>query len=184
MIIALIDNDVVQKLAEIKRNTQDEKEEVIRQVFHSLNIQARMHELVHLYEFRDLNNAKEFFDHGLFSVLSFAEIFEGKAEKEAYYRILVPELYKKQSGEELRIGDVMNGWLHCKSLGEVHSLAACMVGGYAMFISDDRDSKSLSQIIKRDYRKTIPVYNRDELIRQLNPETVKKTNRNAFRHTH
>ena len=42
MKIALIDNDVIQKLAEIKRDTQEEKEKVVRDVFQSLNINGKM----------------------------------------------------------------------------------------------------------------------------------------------
>lgn len=181
--IALIDNDFVQRLAEIKCKTDREK--LVQSVFDAMNVTAKMHELVYKHEFMDTNNARKFFDDDIFSIQYLEEIFDGDAAKESYYCILVSELYKRNTGKkisDLGIKDVLHEWVKKKSLGEYHSLVACFIGGYAIFLSDDKGSKSIAGIIDADYKKRVTVYSREEFVKKLEPGLVKKNARKAFAH--
>ena len=181
--IALIDNDFVQHLAEIK--CEADREELVQSVFDAMNVTAKMHELVYKHEFMDINDARKFFDDGIFLIQSLKEIFGDDAAKETYYGILISELYKKKTGKEIStigINDVLCDWVKKKSLGEYHSLAACLVGGYAIFLSDDRGSKSIVDIIDADYKKRVTVYSREEFVKQIETGLVKRDARRVFAH--
>lgn len=180
--IALIDNDVVQHLGEARNKTQTEKEDIVRKAFEALGIVGQMHELVYKNEFQDRNNTQQFFDHGIFSVLTMESIFDGNDAKKTYYCQLIPELYKIMSGTDLGLTDVLTQWKKYCSFGEVHCLAACLVGKYGIFVSDDHGSKNLNRLIETQYKRRIAVYNREDLYQKLKPGTLNKSERKAFTH--
>jgi hypothetical protein len=69
------------------------------------------------------------------------------------------------------------------SLGEVHSVALCVIRGCSIFLSDDGDSKQLKRIVEKYYLGNLNVYNRKELIESLsNPQILSRHDRKAFSH--
>ena len=181
--IALVDNDFVQRIAEIKLPF-DTVQKALNEIFHNMNIRPFMHELVYSNEFVNLNNAQLYFDNGLINVLLLQSIFQNDPEKIQYYCFLIPELYKKFTGLELEFqgSQVLTCWKKRASLGEVHSLTACFIGGYGIFLSDDLGSKQVCAIINRDYSGTITVYNRREFMQQLPSGVVDKGMKRAITH--
>ena len=60
----------------------------------------------------------EFFNHGVFLVHNLVEIFEDDPYKKEYYCILVSELYKKKTGNDIScigIHNVLTDWTKMKS---------------------------------------------------------------------
>lgn len=180
---ALVDNDFLEHIIEIKQS-QEETADMLRRAFGSIGISAAMHPLVFEKELVPAQNRLFFFDSGVIIKLIFSDCFDEDSAEETYYCWLVPELYKKFTGNELGATnkDVLTYWVRKKSLGEVHSMATCLVCGCGMFLSDDDDSKDLKRIIEREYSETIQVYNRKDFVEQMPEGTFKRTERKRFAH--
>lgn len=180
---ALVDNDFLEHVVEINQS-QEEKAEMLRRAFYSMSVSAAMHPLVFEKELVQAYNRLFFFDSGVITKLVFSDCFEEDSAKETYYCWLVPELYKKFMGKELGAvnKDVLTYWVRKESLGEVHSMATCLVCGCGMFLSDDRGSKVLKGIIEREFAETIRVYNRKDFVDQMPEGTFKRAERKRFAH--
>ena len=118
-------------------------------------------------------------------ILSFdQDIFQSNTARETCYRFLVPELHRRLTGAALLNGvDVVTYWKRQSSLGEVHSVAMCLVCGFGLFLSDDRDSKALKQIVEQQSLGQIDIYNRQEVLDRCSDACgLPRADRKAFAH--
>lgn len=178
---AAIDNDFINHLVETKFD--DEKlVAVLSIVFSELNLSAIMHPLVYEKELlKDNARIKLLFGSNVVSNVSFDDILQNDAARKDYYIYLVTELYRSLNGDELpAIGeDVFAYWAHKKSLGEIHSIAMCLICECGVFLSDDKDSKALKRYVERSSIGKVDVYNREEFINKHMQEGITKINRKA-----
>ncbi len=183
-IIVLVDNDFIFHILETKKIPFQDIEKILVSAFQAKSIDPYMHELVYNNEFIDKNNSKLLFDHNVLSIISLNTILQNDSEKEEYYCFLVPELFKKIFGEELgfKEKEVLTLWKKQASLGEIHGLAACFIGGYGIFLSDDKGSKQISEILATEYKGAISVYNRQEFLGQFPSEIIPSKIRKAIAH--
>ena len=134
----------------------------------SLDLCAVIHPLVqHDKELNPKNEIiSKLFSEAVIRILSFdQDIFQSHTARETYYRFLVSELHRRLTGTGLINGvDVVMYWKCQSSLGEVHSVAMCLVCGFGLFLSDDRDSKALKQIVEQQSLGQIDIYNRQEVL--------------------
>lgn len=181
---ALVDNDFFEHLVEIKLRS-DEIAEIVKKALKSLSISAGMHPLIYKQEFVDSQNRRYFFDNNVISHFEFSDMFDPDSPEEMYYCWLIPELYRKFTGENLKADgkEVMTYWERGKSLGEVHSMTACLVCGCGMFLSDDHGSKQLKRIISRDYSAEITVYTRKEFTEALPSGTISRKESRVLSHS-
>lgn len=181
---ALVDNDFVGHVSEINR-PQAEVADITKRILSNLGVVAVMHPLVYDNELLKTERTLFLFAESVFHQTSFLEIFQGDKNKEAYYCFLVPELYKKLNGTSYNATgqSVLTCWVRRESLGEIHSMATCLVCGCGIFLSDDGDSKQLSEIIKTQYSDTISVYNREDVVKRIPSESVPRAERRIFSHT-
>lgn len=176
---AVVDNDFVNHLAETQMDT-DRLIRVLDIVFSELDLSAVMHPLV--YEYELLKKKKEIsvlFAAGVIDKAEFEDIFSSNPQKESYYIYLVENLYRSLMGEGFPIPrrEILTRWIRGKSLGEVHSMAMCLICGCGIFLSDDGDSKILQNHIARMSIGKIEVYSRDEFINKHLQDGVTKLNR-------
>ena len=69
------------------------------------------------------------FSEDVIRILSFdQDIFQSNTVRETCYRFLVPELYRRLTGTALPSNiDVVTYWKRQSGLGEIHSIAMCLV---------------------------------------------------------
>lgn len=182
---AAVDADFIFHVAEIDR-TPKQIAEILGQILSSLGLCAVVHPLVHG---KELTPRSEKIDmllkEEVIRCLSFEkDIFQSDSTKEEYYRYLVPELYRRLTGDQLPDDeDVLTYWRHRSSLGEIHSVAMCLICQFGLFLSDDRDSKALKQIIEQQMSEKIDVYNRREVLDRCSDICgLPRADRKAFAH--
>lgn len=180
----VVDADFANHLCEIK-DTPESITSLIKTVFDALNYNALMHPLV--YE-KEIFIRKNILDSVLASkvitVASFHDFLGGDPDKEAYYSLIVHELYRKLNGCSLNIGSgsIFSFWIAKRNLGEIHSIAMCAICGCSVLLSDDQDSKSLRNIIRTAFAVHIDVFSRAEVIAKVDKELLSRKERRAFEH--
>ena len=132
--------------------------------------------------------AKLLFQEAVLHKAEFTDIFQNDAGKKTYYIFLVTQLYRALTGKVLPVSgdDVLTFWVRKNSLGEVHSVAMCLVCGSGIFLSDDGDSKALKAHVDRMAIGKITVFNRDEFIQKhmLEGETkLSRAEKRSLTHT-
>lgn len=168
---ALVDTDFVIHIARIKRDCEKICD-LLREVFLRLEVDAAVHPLVYDHEMPKTDEIiNKFFDDDIIARPSFTEIFDGCDNKDAYYTYVVSELYCRFKGlyqesdyQGLDYHDVYTYWEKGESLGEIHSIALCMVFCCGMFLSDDGDSKQIEKFAREVCTGTLRVYNRKDII--------------------
>lgn len=180
---ALVDNDFLDHVSEINR-PQAEATQIIKKALAGLGVDVVMHPCVFHYELMETPLKKALFNEKIIKKLSFDEILLGDPDRKTYYSFLILELYNKLTGNKLDTGDkdVFTYWKRGASLGEVHSMTTCLICGYGLFLSDDRDSKILKNLIEQDYSESITVYNRSDVISNIPADVLKRNEARAFSH--
>ena len=159
----LIDNDFLQKALEM--NQEEEKIlYILSELFCCLELSPVIHPLVREHEVIDTNITEKVLNN-IIDTPTWQDIHQNNTDKKNYYTFLVMELYTKMFGTNLEMGekDVFTYWRRRCSLGEIHALATCMLCECGMFLSDDKDSKKLQNIIEYYFSKRINVYTREEI---------------------
>lgn len=183
---AAVDADFVIHTAQIKREPV-ETAKILSRVLTAMGLCAVVHPLVYQNELdRENDVISNLFLENVLRNLEFDDIFQGNREKEAYYQYLVPELYHHLKGEVLPLPageNVCTYWKRQASLGEIHSVAMCLICEFGLFLSDDRDSKALRQIVKQKMLMEITIYNRQEVLEQCKAECgLSRKDQRAFAH--
>lgn len=166
----LVDNDFICHLSESKLQVEDICNAVII-AMDRLDKQASIHTLVKQHELdisaqaskNDLINS--LISQKILTEVMFFDIFDTDNDKQAYYDLLVQDFYYAQNKEAMILNPgetVLTYWKSQKSLGEIHSLATCIICDCGIFLSDDKDSKKLADYINRKYMGNITIYNRHE----------------------
>lgn len=161
---AAVDNDFVDHIVE-SRIDDAQLVAILNKAFSELGLTAIMHPLVYEKELmKDRKRVKSLFSGAVIYKVEFADIFQGDSGKKQYYTYLVSQLYRGLTGKTLQVSsdNILTYWVRRNSLGEVHSVAMCLVCGCGIFLSDDGDSKALGEYIKRMSLGEILVYNRRE----------------------
>lgn len=166
----VVDTDFLIHFTESKIEPCDLCED-LKTIMKSLNKNAIMHCLVKKYELSHLNEQQKqiidnMFNQNIILEVSLEDIHQNDSETKSYYIFLIEELYQVINGEKFpKSGQaVLTHWIHKKNLGEIHSIAVCLMYGCCIFLSDDGGSKDLAQYIITNYSHTINVYNRKNLM--------------------
>ena len=125
---AVVDNDFINHLIESKLD-DTRLISVLNIVFSDMGLAAVMHPLVYENELmHDNTRTKRLFQEKTIQKVEFSDIFQGDANKQAYYILLVSELYRKLTGNTLQASGnaVLSYWIRKNSLGEVHSISMCL----------------------------------------------------------
>lgn len=176
---AVIDNDFTDHLAGCHLSNE-RLIEVLKLVFTELGLSAVMHPLVYQYELLiDKDRIKLLFEHNIISKAEFSDMFLGNNGRKQYYIDLIEDLYELLTGNKPPISgeNILTSWVRGKSLGEVHSVAMCLLCGCGIFLSDDGDSKQLKSILDKKTIGTIDVYSREDFINKHMSEGETKLNR-------
>lgn len=163
---AAIDNDFTNHLVEANLD-DDCLVESVRLVFAELALSVAMHPLIYENELmRDNPRICMMFDRGVLNKAEFADIHQNDTAKKTYYAFLVENLYRDINGEAIPFSkeEIFTRWIKKANLGELHSVAMCLICGCGIFLSDDKDSKKLQTLINNKSLGNITIYNRKELI--------------------
>lgn len=180
---ALVDNDFICKISSCNLSP-DEIYDDMKEALTELNVNAVMHELVKKNELdiscEAVNKTviQGLFNKGIITEISFQDIFNGDNAKKTYYENWVQDFFCHLNFESMPAGcDVFTYWAAKKSLGEIHSLATCLICGCGIFLSDDSDSRILATYILDKNLGQIKVISRNKL---FNEDPIKaKFNRHA-----
>lgn len=129
------------------------------------------------------------FDEQVFQKVEFDDIFQKDPGRKAYYILIARELYKALTGKTLNVDgdDVLSHWIYNSSLGEVHSLAMCLVCNCGIFLSDDKGSKKLQEYIRRSighrFLVKLNVYNRTEFLEERFQNISSRVERRSLTHS-
>ena len=180
---AVVDNDFINHLVE-SRLDDTRLIAVLNIVFSDLGLTAVVHPLV--YDNEVMHNharTKLLFQNQTVQKAEFSDIFQGDANKQAYYIFLVTQLYRKLTGKVLSVSGnaVLSYWARKNSLGEVHSISMCLICQSGIFLSDDGDSKELKKHVEQMALGKIDVYNRTEFFDKHMNEGINKIARNEKR---
>ena len=183
---AMIDNDFINKIVEMNKSDNDFIR-VVTEVFRELNVDPAIHPLVLQNEVLTSNiRIQKMLDEQIVKTPAFKDIHKDDETKKIYYSFLVLELYKKLTGVELELGDktVFTYWSKRSSLGEIHSLATCIICGCGVFLSDDKDSRKLGYIIEQSYWGHILVHSRQAVVNLLREKGTELSRKdlNSFSH--
>lgn len=163
---AAIDNDFTGHLVEAHLD-DDRLVYLLNTIFSELGLSAVMHPLIYEYELlKDKPRIAMLFNLGIVNKAEFVDIHQNDPVKKSYYAFLVQNLYRDLNGESLSLSgeDIFTEWKSRSSLGEIHSVAMCLICDCGIFLSDDGDSKILQNLIQDKALGNICVYNRKELI--------------------
>lgn len=187
--VAAVDNDFVMHIAETEfkdRNLVD----VVSTMFSDMNVEPIMHELVYKHELeggadsRGKPIALNFFSEGIISQKLVADFLDSDSKKN-YYKTVLKKLYYDFKGPlPSSISDILSDWVSSASLGETHTMAMCAMIKCGIFLSDDKGSRELAHILKRQYAFNVKTYNREEAIKYMTElgTSIKKHDRNALKH--
>lgn len=149
---ACVDTDFLIHVAETKCAAIDLLK-YLAIAFEKLGLCGVMHPLIYEKELpQDMPIIQQVFEDQIIQVVDLDSLFsvEDGESKKAYYSLLVPELFKRLTGQNFPVEDIFNEWKRKCSFGEVHSIALCLVFGCRLFLSDDSDSKQLRKFIDSD----------------------------------
>lgn len=185
---AVVDNDFINHLVE-SRLDDTRLIAVLNIVFSDLGLTAVVHPLV--YDNEVMHNhvrTKLLFQNQTVQKAEFSDIFQGDANKQAYYIFLVTQLYRKLTGKVLPVSGnaVLSYWVRKNSLGEVHSISMCLICQSGIFLSDDGDSKELKKCVEQMALGKVDVYNRAEFFDKHMNEGINKiarTEKRSLTHT-
>ena len=166
---AMIDNDFLDHATSMEVSC-DEITRILKEIFDELNVEPMIHPLVMQNEvLRDSVKIKTVFSQDIIKTPTLEDIHHNDPDRISYYSFLVLELYKKLTGYELEMGEatVFTFWKRRISLGEIHSLSACLLCGCGVFLSDDKDAKKIKDIIKESFNTDIAVHNRKAVVTLL-----------------
>ena len=184
---AAVDADFISHVTEIERPIAGIAA-LLAAVLAGADLNALIHPLVYAHEIlRDDERVQQLFSSGIIGQLSFSDIFLGDPARESYYKYLIPELYGILHADEPfpKDVDILTYWKRRMSLGEIHSVAMCLICGCGIFLSDDGDSKVLARTVRQRTLGEIKVYSREEILaisqENANPKLPRK-DRKAFSH--
>ena len=184
---AAIDNDFLNHALEIQKLPENDIIGLLENVFRDMGICPIVHPLVYQHEIqKEKKLIKTIFEKNIVQVVRFEDIHRSEDAKKAFYEYAVRELYNKLFGPPFNLNgqNVFTYWQCQSSLGEIHSLAMCLLCGCAMFLSDDKDSKKLQNIMQQYFATSIPVYNRADVVRLLKEKatTIPRIDLRHFSH--
>ena len=166
--VALIDNDFLSKFLSVNDSTEEEIIELSKKVFDSLDYTIAIHPLVYSKEMIGYKGiVDKAIGESIVALIEFKDIHNDESPRKLYYSYLIKDLFKKLNRSEFPNGnmDVWEYWKSQSNLGEIHSTVTCMVCNCGLFLSDDDDSRLLSEIIQNDFSYSIKIYNRKEIIK-------------------
>lgn len=143
----------------------------LNQLLQAHLLKGVMHPLVYAKELvQKTDRHKMLFENNVITAVNFTNIFQGDNTREAYYcDILVPQMYRQMNGEYLpESWNVLDDWNSKQNLGEIHSIAMCMVCGCGIFLSDDADSQKL---VDRQMTDAVKVYDRKAFLNKFGKKT-------------
>lgn len=188
---AAIDNDFVMHLAEIDNWSKEDHLNNVMTMFDELDVIPIMHELVYNKELCGgpdttcKNNALSFFVNDIINVKYLSEIIDNQSKRQ-YYEIVFKEIYYDFKGNlPSNIKDIFKDWKNKASLGETHTVVMCFIMGCSIFLSDDDDSKKLSQVLKNKKSFKLDVYDRKKAcdrIKELGAGVLNKKDRRILSH--
>ena len=196
---AAIDNDFLVHLIETDISKAGYKQEElythISGFLKEVSPEIIMHWMVYENELMDAGNnsqtrnfAKELFNEGVIGKYGWDKILLYGETGEKYYGYVLEELYKSWKGDTLPVNDWKTEWKRKRSLGETHSIAMCVLIGCNVFLSDDKGSTTLANILNcklsqsiqvcgldQDKKEggTLKVYNRSESLKATGYENKK-----------
>lgn len=180
-----IDNDFLQKALEMQR----EEERIIyilSKLFQCIGHNPVIHPLVFQKEVMHNSITEKLFAQQIIGTPTWEEIHQNNEAKIQYYTYMLLELYNKFWGVPLDLGKstVFTYWKREKSLGEIHSLAMCLLCNCGMFLSDDDDSQRISKLIESYFNKKIVVYTRENVsdIARNNGIELSRSDLRSFAH--
>jgi len=99
--------------------------------------------------------------------------------KRDYYANIVQQCYIKLHGRPYTY-DVFTHWARRESLGEMHSVAMCLLFGYDIFLSDDGDAKFIAEYIRN--HTVVTVLSRAEALEKV--DSISREMRRRLGHQH
>lgn len=186
---AFVDTDFILHIAGIHKS-DIEICCMLKTVLLRLEVFAAVHPLVYENELPKTNTiVNKFFEEEIIAKPTLQEIFKNNQEKTDYYAFVFSTLLSRFSGIHTVYDyeTVKSYWKRGQSLGEIHSIAMCIVYNCGLFLSDDSDSKKIlaqAQDICLPYLK---VYNRKDIISVAQTEGYQlfssRHERQAFAHS-
>ena len=167
---AMIDADFINHLLETKI-LDDEIVENLKKSFEDYNISGAIHQLVYENELFHNNKINLLLNKKILQKALLEDIHNDQASRKSYYVVIIRELFKTlNSSLQLPEDDeqIFSYWISGKSLGEMHSLAACALCDCSMFLSDDAGSKRFANTIKEKFGTSIKVLERSEFFEGSN----------------
>ena len=184
---AVLDNDFINHLVECRMDN-DRLFSILRTAFERLNLTAVVHPLV--FEKEVLQSDKRIaalFAEQILRKAEFDDIFQGNREKKKYYIYLIKQLYYGLKNQHFPVSDdqVLTYWVRRNSFGEIHSITTCLVCQSAMFLSDDKDSKTIQAYAMRKSLGCVNVLNRNDFFEKYISEgntDISKKERRSLTH--
>lgn len=183
---AFVDNDFINHVAEI-RNTEDQIIRIFAEVVKEFGVNLLIHPLIVEHEVMSHHKViKKILECGLIDQPPIETIHCNDKSKKDYYKYLVRFFYQKIFGAPLcnEGEDIFTYWKKDSSLGEIHSIASCLICECGIFLSDDRDSKFLRDIVASGNIGSITVYSRDDVVSLLRQKGTNLTRKElqSFKH--
>lgn len=182
-----IDNDFLQKSLEMHRD-EERIIQILSALFACLEREPIIHPLVLQHEVLRTGLAEKIFAQHIIDCPVWEDIHQNDANKMLFYGVVVSELYYKLLGLKLDMGKetVFTYWKRGSNLGEIHSVAMCLLCGCGMFLSDDGDSQKLRQILQDYFNTNIAVYTRQDVsdIAREKAVGIPRSDLKSFAHRH
>lgn len=185
---AVFDADFLNHICDTELNI-DRVNGILSALLEKIDKRGIVHPLVHQEEFQIPNECRQsLFDRGTISIPNFDDIFQQDETRKNYYcLVLVPELYKQLNGKQLPENwDVLTNWMAGQNLGEIHSIAMCLICGCTLFLSDDHGSQRAIQALAENQMPNainIEVYNRSQFLEEVGVDAgISRKERRALAH--
>ena len=160
--------------------------EILCQLLRAMKLRGIMHPLVYKHEFVQLNGrTAALFEQEIIAVPALEDLFQQDEVRRTYYcDFLVPQLYRQMNGKSLPPDwNILSSWNAGQNLGEIHSIAMCLICGCGIFLSDDSDAKKIRNLIAEQMPNSIQVYNRAEVMDQFGKLAgISRSDRKALAH--
>lgn len=179
---AAIDNDFINHIVE----AEIPDEILIKDVcaaFNGLNVTAVINPFVYMHEVSTDKRTALLFEKKIIQKIESDTIFSQNKGAKNYYIYLIEQLYHSLKGSTLPVKgeEVLTFWRRRYSLGEIHSLAMCVICNYGIFLSDDKDSICLKRILKQKFKRRIRVHNRKDFFENVAKKSDVQIPRNERR---